>query len=259
MPSLSKLQTTLAIAIRAAAARETFEPSAELWDVLDRPSRLAVHVNHFRASLTDALRGAYPAVAKLVGDGFFSYATAQFVARHPPQLPFVAEYGEAFPAFLEALPQHERLAYLGDLARLEWAMHRASIAPRPDAPDIADLPPNGWAEWRLQFEPHVGLIASDWPVVSLWRFARSEPGDSFDLARRDAERALVFRDESDVRCRILSPAAFAFFAAFGTARSLGAANAAAIGFDADFDALSELRWATTMRLFAPIHPVAERT
>ncbi|NMQ19699.1 DUF2063 domain-containing protein [Candidatus Competibacter phosphatis] len=59
--------------------------------------RLRVYRNNTRLGLTGALEAVYPVVSKLVGEGFFRYAAAEYIARHPSRLGDLHEYGGFFP------------------------------------------------------------------------------------------------------------------------------------------------------------------
>src|SRR6516165_909152 len=87
--------------------------------------RLEVYRNTFAGVLVNALRLSYPAVQKLVGEAFFEGAARAFIAGHPPASACLDDYGAAFPEFLAAFSPASSLAYLSDVARLEWAVCRA--------------------------------------------------------------------------------------------------------------------------------------
>src|SRR6185312_3438621 len=72
----------------------------------------------------------YPAVEALVGAPFFAYVARAFFQARPPRSPFLTSYGAAFGAFLGSHPQAVAMAYLGEVARLEWAVAQAAAAPR---------------------------------------------------------------------------------------------------------------------------------
>jgi hypothetical protein len=91
---------------------------------------LRVHRNTVMGALTGALRLAYPAVDALVGETFFDQAAAAFAQTHPPASARLTGYGEDFTDFLQLYPSG--LAYLADVARLDWAIDRVLSAPAAD-------------------------------------------------------------------------------------------------------------------------------
>jgi putative DNA-binding protein len=94
----------------------------------DPARRFAVHRRNYETSLVTALLTKFPASVWLVGSTYFTEAATLFVKEHPPQEPCIAEYGEAFPSFVQASPAGARLPYLGEFAQLEWYVGQASIA-----------------------------------------------------------------------------------------------------------------------------------
>jgi hypothetical protein len=170
MHTLRDLQAGFAQAVRAGAS--TAIEGAVVADGIGAAGRIAVYRNHFLISLTDALAAGYPVVARLVGDAFFRAATRRYVQERPPRSPCVAEYGEEFPDFLENLPEALGLPYIGDVARLEWALICAAEAadPRPVAADrLAMLVPDRLATARLTLHPSVRLLASPFPIDRIWK------------------------------------------------------------------------------------------
>src|SRR5215469_2380529 len=98
-------------------------------------ARIAIYRNNVFASLTEVLRGTFPAICRLVDDRFFAYAAHEFIRRHPPQRPCLAEYGAEFADFLAGFPPCGELPYIADVARLEWLLGAATTA--GDAPSLA--------------------------------------------------------------------------------------------------------------------------
>ncbi len=100
-------------------------------------ARLDIHRNNLFASLGAALADTFPAVCRLVDPRFFAYATHEFVRRAPPRCAVLAEYGADFADFLADFPPCRGLAWLPDVARLEWLMARAACA--ADATPLAGV------------------------------------------------------------------------------------------------------------------------
>lgn len=157
------------------------------------PDRLDIYRNTFVANATRALRLTYPAVYKLVGDDFFEGVVAAFVAQHPPRSACFDHYGEPFAGFLAAFPPAASLAYLADVARLEWAASRAVHADDVEPLDLARLVALSPGEQeRVSFVPHpsVSLLSLATPADAIWRAV---------LAGDDAALAAVDPAEGGVR------------------------------------------------------------
>ena len=118
--------------------------------------RLQVYRNNTRLGLTGALEAVYPVVSKLVGEGFFRYAAAEYIARHPSRLGDLHEYGGFFPAFLRAFEPAAELVCLPDVARLEWSYHQVFHAARHmplDPRALANIPAERQGALRFQLHP----------------------------------------------------------------------------------------------------------
>ena len=204
---------------------------------LIRARRFSVHRNNLHASLIDVLRARYPVIERLVGEDFFKAAARIFATAHPPRTPVLIEYGGGFPAFLESFEPARGLPYLGDVARLEWlrhaAYHAADQAPLTAA-SLAGVPPESAGGLTFALHPSAGLIASPFPIVSIWET------NAFDEQVRPigpelpGEAALVIRPELEVSVLRLDAAEHAFTAALAAGQTLGQAMgkaAAREGFD----------------------------
>lgn len=243
MPALPELQRWFAAAILCEDAEEL--AGVVVADGLAPAFRVQVYRNHVFTSLTEALEATYPVVCRLVGRGFFSFAADRFIRRHPPEGPCLFEYGAAFPGFLTSFPPAFGHPYLGDVARLEWAMStalhasdHASIEPAA----LASVRPEVVGRLTLHLDPSTSWLESRWPVDRIWRSNQpeSDPGTTVDLATGPV-RLEVRRRDDVVTLRRLEPAEFAFRAALGAGATLEAASDAALGAEADFDLVEGLR------------------
>ena len=86
--------------------------------------RLNIHRNTMLGTLANALRVSFPAVHRLVGADFFEGAAQIFAREQPPRSADLDAYGAEFPGFLQRFGPASTLAYLADVARLEWAVNR---------------------------------------------------------------------------------------------------------------------------------------
>jgi hypothetical protein len=201
------------------------------------PDRLDIYRNTFRTSLTKALRLCYPAVCRLVGGDFFDATAEAFIARHPPGSAYLDDYGAAFPAFLWGFPPAAGLAYLADVARLEWAVSRALHAPDMEPIDpacLAAVAPEAQGGICLVPHPCVALVRSDHPVDTIWRAVLD--ADDAALAALDLAAGpvhlLVQRLASGVTVARLQEPAWRFAADLYGGRPLQAALDAAAEVDA---------------------------
>jgi len=115
------------------------------------------------------LPAAYPVVAQLIGQDSVHALARDLWHRHPPVGGDLAQWGDALPAFLSDNEQLAEARYLADVARVEWALHRAASAPdaEADLPSFGRLSTEDPESLTLWLVPGTALIPSDWPVVSL--------------------------------------------------------------------------------------------
>ena len=159
-----------------------------------------------------------------MGDEFFGGMARAFVVEYLPEQPVLAEYGAGFPDFVGAFAPARDLAYLADVARLDWALNGAVHA--PDVPslapaDLATLSPERLVELTLALAPGATVLRSAYPIDRIWH--ASQPGAPPGEISLDDGGAwlLVMRRSDDAAFVSLDPAEAAFVAAIGEGSTLG--------------------------------------
>jgi hypothetical protein len=197
-----------------------------------RPARVTRGLQAYRANAgalaEKALAAAFPTVVQLVGEAAAAGLARACWRADPPLRGDLAWWGEGVPAFIAADPQLASEPYLADVARLDWAVHRAEMAADTPAPAGLQLLASGDpASLWLDMPPGTTLVSSAHPIVSIWQAHRPAPADlgAPDHADRFApvraalaagigECALVVRGGGDWRADVLPlPAADAAFTA----------------------------------------------
>lgn len=184
-----------------------------------------------------ALAAAYPTLMQLLGDESFAGLARAFWHRHAPLRGDVACWGAELPGFIQAAEQLAEEAYLSDVARLDWAVHRAhTAADGAAAPQGLELlaQADPAALW-LHLQPGTALVASAHPVVAIWQAHHVVADDGIDrfakvrqaLQDQQAEAALVHRQGFAVRVRALPAADLPFTQALLQGLPLAAALTAA--------------------------------
>jgi hypothetical protein len=212
------------------------------FDRLAGERRAQIYRNHLRITLAEALGATFPVAARLVGPDYFAAAARRFAETHPPRQPVLAEYGAEFPSFLETLPHAPE--YLGDVARLEWAVNRTYHAPELPAFDAAALENRSPAALQdLRFAPHPAarLLVSPYPVHRIWEANRPEAdgGETVDLGEGGVA-LLIWRRGADAMFRPLTAAEHCFLAAMFSGGPLRRAASLALTADPAFDLASTL-------------------
>lgn len=210
-----------------------------VWNDSDPIARMAIYRNNVVSSLIDALADTFPVAQELVGAEFFRAMSSIFVRQNPPTTRVLAQYGGAFPAFIESFTPAQSVPYLADIARLEMARVRAyhsgdSMPLSQELVGLALASGERIGELRLVCHPSICVVTSKFAIYSLWAAHQGE-GDLRLVDPYAAESALVIRQDLDVLVVRLQPAAAEFIAAIQSGIALGEAAAIAIGTAATFD------------------------
>lgn len=230
---LAELQAAFALGLRD-GTMPTALVAAVADGAISAERRLGLHRNHVRRTLEDALAIHYPVLRRLLGADAFAALSGAFLAACPPADPRLAHYGAGLPAFVATVAAVDRLPYLADLARLEWARLELARSPAPQPltqEALAAIAPDRLATLRLPLTA-ARLLATDYAADCLWE--ANQPGrDGVPDGPVAAPRRLLLRRAADgqILCSHLDPASFAFLATLDRGETLGAAAEAALGVD----------------------------
>jgi hypothetical protein len=229
MPTLLEVQRAIGALLAQGdlAATEFVIP-----DGIAPESRLSIYRNTYSGNLVGALRISYPAIRRLVGDEFFEGAARAFIDAHPPQSAYLNDYGSRFGDFLAHFPPAASLAYLPDVARLEWAVNcalHAEDALTLEPAGLAALPND--ADPRFVAHPSVRLLQTNYPADTIWRATLDEDDDA--LTTIDLDEGTLFivvsRGVNSVSVGRLTMDEFRFSQAIFTGVALSRALAAVEG------------------------------
>jgi hypothetical protein len=202
---------------------------------------LAAYRANAGAAAERALAAAYPTVQQLLGDESFAALARACWLRHPPAAGDLGLWGDGLPAFIADAETLADEPYLPDVARLEWAVHRAErAADAAPAQGLERLASDDPAALVLRLAPGTALVESRHPIVTIWQAHRSSAEDRFAPVRAAFETgagecALVARDGWRATVRALQTGEARFTQAVLAGRSLGNALTHA-GDDFPFEA-----------------------
>ena len=127
-------------------------------------TRLHIYQYAFTARLQESLEEDFEQVRGLLGKQRFAELTEKYISAQPSQSWTVAEFSEAFPAFLRNnVPEK----YIYDLAEFEWIKIKCSLGAATHAFDPQSLINATEAEWvlaKMKIVPSLMIYSSHWAV-----------------------------------------------------------------------------------------------
>ena len=197
MPDLMDCQRDLAGALNdkreSARAMRWLAGDASLTE-----RRLAIYRANVEAAANKALSAAYPVIRQVVGGARFDDLARAYQRHAPSRSGDLNELGSAFTDFIADNDGARSLPYLPDLARLEWAAHRAygaADAEALDADALAQLPVHRQSMIRFSWAAGTALIAIS---------NRADLVHPSSRLRRRVRRRLVVRRSRADRARRLA-------------------------------------------------------
>jgi hypothetical protein len=212
------------------------EPSAS--------ARLGVYRNNLREGFVQALALEFPVVQRLVGEEFFHRTALEFQVRHPSHSGDLTHIGEPFAEYLRSQFEGGDLAWLPDVAELEWALEcvsGAADAPPIDSSALLRIPPDRYED--LAFEPNAAtrLVRSSFPILKIWQTNQpSAPAETVNLDE-GGDHLLVRRRNGDLEFVRLSREDFTFARMLTRGASLALATDASLAVNPHFDLAQSLR------------------
>ena len=206
---------------------------------------IEVYRNNYRGNLHDALAGAYPVIEQLVGKDFFRLLTRNFIGEHVSRGGNLHHYGAEMASLVAAFEPARELAYLPDIAALEWACHCAYFAEDAatlDLGKLAQIPPEKYADLIVPVHPSCQVVFSRYPIAAIWH--AHQPGAPADFhidLDSGSCNALVNRKEDIVVVNEMRDDDAAWLRSIQAGNSLGTATDTTLKRYPDFDLQSALR------------------
>lgn len=164
-------------------------------EAMPAAARVDVYTEALAARFTEVMTDDYGALERLMGEQQFADQVQRYLAAHPPRSPWLEHLGADFGDWLAA---SDFEPWYAELARLQWAVTRAVLAPIA-APvggaAFAAVPAAQQGEVCLIFAPSVQLVATGTGVHCVLEGA-DEPTEG-------PEYSLVTRANFDVCTRVL--------------------------------------------------------
>lgn len=205
---------------------------------------LEVYRNNYYGNLQNALAGAYPIIEQLVGNDFFRMMAQHFIEQFPSKSGNLHGYGMELSVFLADFSPAQTLAYLPDVAALEWACHLAYFT--PDEPgfnldQLAQITPEQYPNLKLHVSSACQILNSIYPVTAIWQAHQPGADDNFHINLDCPPNiAMVSRQHGAVNVIELNPADALWLTSIMADKTLGDATAATLDTYPDFNLQSAL-------------------
>ncbi len=167
-------------------------------------ARFEIYETNFLGGLTEALAQSFPVVRALVGAAYFEMLAYNYIRACPPSSPIIAQYGAGFGDFLENASVKGSIAYLPDMARLEYARLHALHA--TDVIRWSGLHQEGveaLLDRNITLHPSVTLIASPHPIVTIWLAHQTEPIEAVE--DWSPQSVLIYRGPDALAHLVIEP------------------------------------------------------
>ncbi|WP_420213832.1 DUF692 family multinuclear iron-containing protein [Janthinobacterium fluminis] len=240
-PELAAVQHSFATALLAPAQQEAALAHCKGEDNIHR---FALYRGNLTATWEKTLAHAYPVLRMLVGAECFGGLARAYGHAQPSDSGDLNRFGGQFASFLAAFPHMAHLPYLPDMARLEWALHRAHYgadARAVSAADIAAVGAQRIETAQLRLHPACTLLASDWATLPLWQAHQDGGAAAFPAQMLGDSYAIVTRPAWQAQALPLSKAAHAALAVLAGGGQFGAALDAAFDVDEGFDVATHIQ------------------
>ena len=216
------------------------EPSSQInanYSKYSATVAIEVYRNNYRGNLHDTLVGAYPVIEQLVGKDFFRMMTRNYIGQHLSRGGNLHHYGAEMANFIADFEPAQGLAYLPDVARLEWACHCAYFAEDADTLDISNLAqisPERYAD--LILHSSCLWVRSRYPIADIWHAHQPGANSDFHIDLDSAPCiALVNRRKDIILVSELSIADAEWLQAMQAGNPLGTTTDTVLKNHPDFD------------------------
>lgn len=215
-----------------------FAPGAEKGLQLRHAERFGRYRGNLTSTWSKALAAAYPVIAQLVGEEFFTGLAREYGCAHPSDSGDLNRFGAQFESFLRGFEHVRDLPYLPDMARLEWQLHRIHYARHELALHTSDINPQTVEEQSFTWQPSAQLFESEWAIVPLWL---AHQGKEFPQKMDAPSRALLSRPEWTAQVTPLHAPEYAALQALKEGKTFGDALDAAFALDKNFNVAASLQ------------------
>lgn len=164
----------------------------------DPHNGLKVYRGNLVFGLIGAMKETYLFTRVLLGENNFNFFCRDFLYQNPSYHSDLIQYGGGFGEFLAARGEIAHLAFIAEVAKLEWAVERVFYA-QPE-PSLGELPEIG-RESKLRFKNSVRLVQSAYKIHEAWAGFTEKGVEGYEgkMFKKEPESLVVWSDEGSPR------------------------------------------------------------
>jgi hypothetical protein len=175
--------------------------------------RLNIYRNNVLGSFDDALTLTYPITKKIVGDDCFQSLIKNYHQKYTSTSGDLEEYGQLFPKLIKDLQSEHNLAYLSNIATLEWHYNLSYFSievPNINLKKLQSLDNESFMSLTLKTHPSCHLLSSKYPIYSIWEINNSDSREEVNLEKENEQYILISRADFKVNVEQLSKTEYSF-------------------------------------------------
>lgn len=207
MTQLAKLQadfqTYLFDEVKGAAFKRQILDDAKV----GAKKRLGIYYDAYRLRIIEALANSYPNLKALLGDDLFESIARAYIDQYPSTYRNMRWMGDKMQLHLQQTLVQKPIA--AEMAAFEWALGLAFDAedqPVLTLQDLANIPPQDWADLSFQLHPSLQLLALKWNVLPVWQALNT--GEAPPPFAKINEACLVWRQDMGSYYRSIADAEY---------------------------------------------------
>jgi hypothetical protein len=165
----------------------------------DPHNGLKVYRGNLVFGLIGAMKETYVFTRFLLGEQNFNFFCRDFLYQNPSRDSDLIQYGGGFGEFLAVRTEIAHLAFVAEVAKLEWALERVFYA-QPEASFKGELPDN-WKELKPRLKNSVRLVKSAYQIHQAWAgfTEKGEAGFEGEMFKKEPESLVVWSDKGSPR------------------------------------------------------------
>jgi len=161
-------------------------------------SRMAIYSQNTYGGIHDYLMSVFPAINGVVGGDFFKQLIYQFIRSMPPKSGNMHDYGIELISFVEQEQTLSELPYITDLARFEWAKHKAYYSDLNSvlAFDVSKVEQDTILITPVSLNRSITLLKTPYPITEIYRQSLPDYQEEVSLSLDSGMESLLIRQNT---------------------------------------------------------------